>query len=382
MAVDPRWATLPASLAPALVGALDDVSDVMIETLRVEVPLYRRPLEGSFGAGLRLGVQEALRQFCVMVETGGRGETGGVAVYEALGAGELRHGRPLEALLTAYRVGARVAWRSFGQLGADHGLDTAQLITLAELVFAHIDALSAASARGYAEQQSELAGERDRARQALLRLLLAAAVDVESVPAAARPAAWHLPARLVTVVAPAGSPLGVRLGDGALVRPGDPVVAVVGDPPPTAQLLTALAGTGAVVGPIVTIEGAGASRDRAVALWELAPSLGLVGELAADDHLLPLVLHADPAAGADLVRTVLAPLDGQPPATRDRFAETLRSWLRHGGERAATAADLHVHPQTVRYRLGRIRELFGDAVDDPEQRLGLMVALELRTPEG
>jgi hypothetical protein len=382
MALDPRWSTLPASLSPVLVAALDDVSDEMIETLRTEVPLYRRPLEGSFGAGLRLGVAEALRQFCVMVETGGEGETGGLAVYEALGAGELRHGRPLEALLTAYRVGARVAWRSFGTLGADHGLDTGQLITLAELVFSHIDSLSTASARGYAEQQSQLAGERDRSRQALLRLLLAPAVDVESVTAAARLASWRLPASLVVVVAPADAPLGMRLGDAALVRPGDPVVAVVGDPPPTAQLVTALAGTGAVVGPVVPFDAATTSRARALALLELAPALGLAGELATEDHLLPLVLHADPAAAADLVRSELAPLSDQPPATGDRLAETLRSWLAHGGSPTATAEELHVHPQTVRYRLGRIRALFGDAVDDPSRRLALSVALALRTPTG
>ncbi len=378
---DPRWAVLPPSLAPVLVGSLDEVADRMIETLRTEVPLYRRPLEGSFGAGLRLGVTEALRQFCVMVSTGGHGETGGVGVYEELGAGELRQGRPLEALLAAYRVGARVAWRSFATVGAAAGLDTDQLITLAELVFAHIDALSAASARGYAEQQSQLAGERDRARQTLLSLLLAPAVDLESVAAAAQPAAWRLPTRLRAVVAPVGAPLGVRLGGRTLVRDTDPVISIVGDPPPAEQLLAALAGTGAVLGPLRPLDGAATSRDRALALLARRTSLelGLEVPVDSDEHLLPLVLHADDNAARDLADRVLAPLADQPPATRERLAATLRVWLRHGGETAGTAEDLHVHPQTVRYRLGRLRELFGEAVDDPAARLGLLVALEVRT---
>jgi hypothetical protein len=378
--VDPRWATLPPSLGRLLVGALGQVSDLMIDTLRHEVPLYRRPLEGSFGEGVKLGVAEALRQFCLMVETGGRGETGGLKVYVGLGAGELRQGRPLEALLAAYRVGARVAWRSFATVGAEQGLSTDQLITLAELVFSHIDSLSAASARGYAEQQSQLAGARDRARQALLRLLLTPGMDLDSITAAAAPAAWRVPRRLLAVVAPAGVPLGVRLGDRALVRDADPVVALVGDPAPTAGLLTALAGTGAVIGPVGGLETATTSRDRAAALLGLRPVLGRTDDaaLASDDYLLPLVLRADPDAGADLARRLLAPLHDQAPATRDRLAETLHAWLLHGGERAATAEDLHVHPQTIRYRLGRLRELFGAAVDDPAQRLGLLVALELR----
>ena len=42
------------------------------------------------------------------------------------------------------------------------------------------------------------------------------------------------------------------------------------------------------------------------------------------------------------------------------------------------AADLHVHPQTVRYRLARLRELLGDALDDPEARFELEVVLRAR----
>jgi DNA-binding PucR family transcriptional regulator len=34
-----------------------------------------------------------------------------------------------------------------------------------------------------------------------------------------------------------------------------------------------------------------------------------------------------------------------------------------------------VHPQTVRYRLGRLRELYGERLDDPDQRFQLELAL-------
>jgi DNA-binding PucR family transcriptional regulator len=36
-----------------------------------------------------------------------------------------------------------------------------------------------------------------------------------------------------------------------------------------------------------------------------------------------------------------------------------------------------VHPQTARYRLGRLRELFGSALDDPEARFWLQLALRV-----
>jgi sugar diacid utilization regulator len=36
---------------------------------------------------------------------------------------------------------------------------------------------------------------------------------------------------------------------------------------------------------------------------------------------------------------------------------------------------LHLHPQTVRYRLGQLRALFGSALDEPASRAALLLAL-------
>ena len=64
-----------------------------------------------------------------------------------------------------------------------------------------------------------------------------------------------------------------------------------------------------------------------------------------------------------------------PPATAERLAQTLRSWLLHQGQRDAVAADLFVHAQTVRYRMNQVRELYGDRLNDPQTILELTVAL-------
>ena len=82
-----------------------------------------------------------------------------------------------------------------------------------------------------------------------------------------------------------------------------------------------------------------------------------------------------PTALADLRRQVLAPLADLRPATADRLAETLRAWLLHQGRRDDVAAALHVHPQTVRYRMGQVRELYGDRLPDPGTVAALTVAL-------
>jgi DNA-binding PucR family transcriptional regulator len=71
----------------------------------------------------------------------------------------------------------------------------------------------------------------------------------------------------------------------------------------------------------------------------------------------------------------LSPLDAETPASRSRLLETLRSWLAHQGEVVRVADELHVHPQTVRYRLARLRERFGDLLDQPQVRFELELAL-------
>jgi DNA-binding PucR family transcriptional regulator len=50
-------------------------------------------------------------------------------------------------------------------------------------------------------------------------------------------------------------------------------------------------------------------------------------------------------------------------------------WLAEQGRLGAVAERLEIHPQTARYRMGRLRELFGDALDDPDSRFWLQVAL-------
>jgi DNA-binding PucR family transcriptional regulator len=46
------------------------------------------------------------------------------------------------------------------------------------------------------------------------------------------------------------------------------------------------------------------------------------------------------------------------------------------------AQQIHVHPQTVRYRLRQIQELFGDQLRDPDLRFELQLALRVRKLTG
>src|SRR5215207_6860314 len=189
------WRALPADIADLLEPELDAITDEILATIAREVPDYARPLEGSFGRGVRTGVTEALRQFIELVRSPSGARGPGREVYVALGAGELREGRTLDALQSAYRVGARVAWRRLAAAAREAGVDPDVLSLLAESIFAYIEELSADSVEGYAEARSQLEGERRRRRRELVTVLVrdppAEQADLRAASEAAR---WRVPA--------------------------------------------------------------------------------------------------------------------------------------------------------------------------------------------
>jgi hypothetical protein len=383
-AFDPRpWRRLPADAVAAMRPQLPDLAREIITAIRDEVPAYQRPLKGPFGRGLVVGVEEALRQFIDGIEAGGPMPRS--RVYVDLGRGEVRAGRSLDVLLAAYRVGARVAWRRFSAGGVAAGLQPQTLYLLAESIFAYIDELSAKSAEGYALEQSAAAGERRAQRQRLARLLLrdppADPLDVEEV---ARTAQWRLPERLAAFAFPEAD------GERIVPRlPADAIVDTVGDvacallPAPEraglhAQLQRAVGPRHvAALGPAVGWREAALSLARARAVLALtaegaAPGHGV---LDAADHTTALLLRSDRRLAQELVRARLAPLAALGPGARARMTVTLVAWLAEQGRLQAVAERLHVHPQTVRYRLGHLRELFGEQLDDPQRRFELELAL-------
>jgi DNA-binding PucR family transcriptional regulator len=107
----------------------------------------------------------------------------------------------------------------------------------------------------------------------------------------------------------------------------------------------------------------------------LRPPEGDAAPLWVEEHLAELVVQAEPLAIADLAARRLAPLEDLRPAVRERLAETLLAWLRHQGQRAPIAEDLFVHPQTVGYRVAQLREVFGEALEDPDARFELELVL-------
>jgi sugar diacid utilization regulator len=142
------------------------------------------------------------------------------------------------------------------------------------------------------------------------------------------------------------------------------------------QLRRALRGANAVVGHTVPLE----YLPRSVTIAQIAVRLKQHGILTddpvfADEHLDTIIVHRDERLMGFLREQMLAPLDDLPAGARERLIETLTAWLRHMGDRTAIAEELHIHPQTVRYRVAQLRERFGDQLDSPRSRARLFLAL-------
>ena len=379
-------ARLPRELATALRPALPGLAEEIIGAIGREVPDYRRPLEGPFGAALRGGVERALRRFVDLIEDPTQSDDSARAVYVALGRGEMSAGRSLDALLAAYRLGARLAWERFVAAGAAAGHEPETLYQLASAIFTYIDAISAESIEGYTAEQFAAAGERQRRKRILVRLLADPATGEEEVRAAASSARWAWPTALagVVVASPDADRVAARLGaDAIAANDGELTLAFVPDPDAPGrrgQLETALrepTALGPTVPPLRAAHSIGRARAAAALITEGV--LGPDGLVVADDHLPALMLHGgDGSLGADLAARRLAPLDDLRPGPRARLTETLRAWLDDPGQVQRVAARLHVHPQTVRYRLAQLRELLGDDLDDAEARFELALSLRAR----
>lgn len=398
VAISPRpWRRVPASLAPTLRARLPGII-AAVERQATEVIGGAHP-DAKLVRDVHDGVSVALRRLVELMGTDDPALPPGVReTFVGLGAAEAREDRPPEILLAALRTSGRVTVRATADVLAQalppgQPLAPAALLDMSDAVTAFVDELVAATTEGYTLQLRELAGERDRRRRLLAELLVRGSAPERAVVAAAEDVGWRGVGDVVAVLLPPEQTRQAqfRFRDDAVVleRERDAVLLVRrGRSATRAHLTRALAGRGAVVGVRVDWPRVPQSVRLAELTAELTgalpgapagePAAALTGDgdaVFAEDHLLTLALRGEQAAFALLGERRLAPFARIPEPARERLLETLRTWLRHWGSRAAVADELRIHPQTVSYRIRQLRELLGDALDDADARFELALVL-------
>jgi hypothetical protein len=382
-----RAEPLPAETVTAVRAELGPLVDTIIAAIRAESRVYGEVLTAPEGMGIRLGIEQAIRAFLDAVESGGRpgGETD--ELWRRLGEAEFQSGRSLDDLRAAFRTGTRAAWRGAADLASRAGVSAPIAIALAEAIFIYGDELATDVVEGYLRMQSDEAGERERRRRRVaLALLDPEANDPEAVARAAELARWPVPRTLAVLALEADSPLAVTRRLDADVLAGadsDGAWLIVPDPDGpgrAAALARAVEGEASTLGPTVAPARAHLSLRWARSALALVRdgAIAGAGPLRVNDHLATVILLQDRDLATELMRHRLGALASLAAAEQVRLLDTLAAWLDHQRHTPAIAAQLHVHPQTVRYRMAKLRELLGESLDTPNGRFELALALAIR----
>ncbi|MFC6880601.1 MULTISPECIES: helix-turn-helix domain-containing protein [Actinomadura] len=347
--------------------------------------------EGEAGRA-RASIVAGVRHFCDLVEDPGAGWERIAAFYLRIGRQMARDARDLEETHQALRRSALTAWRTLATMTETLELDHETLSLVGDAQFCYMDAVTAVIAEGYEAERRRADGLADEAaarrRTRLLHLLLAdPPADPEIVHALAAEARWPLPRTVAVAVVRQRRDEAPRtrrpVPDGLLADFGAPEPCLLlpdpdGCGPGPAEPL--LRDWVVAVGPTVPTRRAAESLRWARETLALA-GRGVIpdaGVIRSAEHVPTLMIFRAEELIDDAATTRLAPLSAVPPARRERLAETLLALLEHNFNAADASRRLRVHPQTVRYRLRHLQDLFGDDLRDPRRCLEMELILHAR----
>jgi hypothetical protein len=414
---------IPRTLPAAMRTELPSLTDEVITEIRRLIPEYARSMDGAYGDTFRMSVTQSMKTFVDLVADPSAPRDSRDAMCRLLGEFEAREGRTLDNLQAAYRIGCQIAWRRMAKVVVRAKLSAAVMGALADALFGYADELTTLSAEGYRDEQRRSGQARQQHRARLLRLLLEPGISRAALEEVAEHADWPLPASVtMAAVRPTAKP-GAGGGDGGGVAGGGlgagvggggvgggvggvggvggaadlprldgdiladlacarPFVLIPGPVADTRQaaLAAALDGCRIAIGLTVTLDLAGDSLRWAQQALVLADKgvLPPVPVLRCEDHLVELWLLSDTTLAWQIVQRQMSVLEQIPPHERAWLIDTFEPWLERRGTPTEIAAMLGVHVQTVRYRINRLREIFGDVIDDPDSRLAFELALRIQ----
>jgi hypothetical protein len=377
-----------------LTASLGLLVDAVLDQLVIEIPLYAQLPREELQGDIRRVIDRSLRAFIETFRTGHPPNSDALGPLRESATRRAEEGVPLEALLAAYHLGGRIC--------ADHVAagfrpeELADALSLNRLILDFLQTVTAAVSASYFEERQTIAGEDQATRQSLLTALL------DGGPAAevARRSGLRLPTRYVV--------LGLAFGAHAdEQQPGVDAkivarrklrrIRVELDRTPAGPAMSSLSPTDGIAllpesvthldelrtrmtkaaGVEVTMTASTAAPEevpKAVMLVRDLLEVVRIYRLPAGVHRLDdLVLEYQltrPSPARDQLALLVAPLIARPD-----LLQTLRCYLSHGRSRRLTAAELHVHANTVDYRLRQVDKLTGLDPAHAEQLPRLVAAL-------
>jgi len=379
-----------AALARRVADNVELLARRMTDAFVAEIPVYAHlPREQLDGEILQICCYN-LRVFLRFLADGDAPSDRELAPIKTSAARRAEERVPLETVLIAYHIGSRIGWEALCDvaLPSEH----ADLLAAARIVIAYTQIVTSEVSAAYLEERQAIYGEEREAHRSLAKALVAGApAAVLAERFGYRLADRYRVVALAIDASPDERTAGVEpsvagrrklrrieqcLGDhllgllepygGTVLVPAVPLAAagaVAADDPsgvdPIRELVAGIAAAaGAPVRAAMTVqatdEGLPAAAAQAHEVLRLLVRLRVPpGAYTLDDVLLEYVLSmAGPAAHR--LADALAPVETGP-----QLIETLGAWFAADFNRRRTAAALHIHPNTLDYRLARIGELTG-----------------------
>ncbi|WP_405013616.1 PucR family transcriptional regulator [Kitasatospora sp. NBC_01539] len=393
-----------------LLDGLPELVGTVLAQLLERLPTYRQLPREQLTGELTRTIGHRIRALAHAVRTGDVPAAEEFTAVREHAARRAEEGLPLEAVLLAHHLGLEVCWERMTR-NAGPG-DTAALLVLHRLLLDQLRQVTAAAGAGYFEERRTMVDERNAARHALLTALLDGAPAEE---AAARAGVRLPPAYAVLGLAVADHPDeradGVdrtvagrrklrrlraeldhhtRQSSLTVLSAGGGLVLVPLDCRPDdvpadrwRHLADLLARTARATGAPV-LAGAAACEPYAVAaaatlayeVLEVAQAFGRPpGLYRLDDVLLEYQLTR-PSHARPRLASLIEPLQDA-----GDLLTTLRTHLAGGLNRRHTASALHLHPNTVDYRLRRIAALTGLDPARPADLLRITAAIAAHDAE-
>jgi hypothetical protein len=293
---------------------------------------------------------------------------------------DARDGIPLDDLLQAYRIGGMVCWREV----IPHGLPGEHFAAVAagELYVRFAETMSTAVTAAYHDELRLMGPREDRLQRSLYEGIL----GEEMAERELRELAEELRFPLLTAYLPfAAAPrrgsaddLARRLsGHGLLALVDDEGVVGLAPDDDAKRILGAAGATFAVGAPVQRSELVAAAEDQR-ALLDLGLHAGHSGAIGQREFLIERCLVRGPLLGSALEQQLLAPLEEHDRACGSELVTTLEAFVGVGLSRKDAARTLHIHPNTLDYRLDQINRLTGVRLGQPRDLTLVTLALAQR----
>lgn len=357
-AVPDDWRTL----IDATLAELDTLVDDSVREIRAQLPVYRSLDETELRQSLALSfirVLQAARAHDVRTHDSDLADLAAGARHRA------ENGVPADEMLLAWRIGFQVAVRHARLIGEQRAVPPEQVLELLQSLIAWADRGMVVVATAHHRADVELARADQDLRGGFVRAVLLGSLPPGGLAEQSRHHGVDDARRYVAIradVPPGMTPLEVQRLVG--FAEGEITTSLDGDvigflPGSTSRTIGARATSVAIgIGPERTLEHLSESFAQATRALETARAFELSGPHGFEElGLLPAVL-TDTVVGDHLRTRYVAPLSPE-------IAASVRTWLAAGAHVERAAAQLTVHPNTLRYRLSRFEELTGANLKEP-----------------